>query len=149
VPFAWGEISSLSKSASADVTAEPLLLKLLNASDFDTERVQRAVVYLDGADQPAAQAPLLEILNDTATRDFHGTPVKMAAILFLCGGTFQVAAHGRADQPITESDLRGWGMMPELASRFLAVVELPPLEEETLCRIASCVDLERLAGAGD
>jgi ATP-dependent protease Clp ATPase subunit len=77
-----------------------------------------------------------------------GVKIDLAAILFIGGGAFTglhevMVRRGRhPEQPVTGDDLLASGMMPELARRCRVIAALAPLDEETLSRMASRVDLK-------
>jgi ATP-dependent Clp protease ATP-binding subunit ClpX len=152
VPFAHGEVNELVPVGPDAQPGEHPLLKLLTAADFDAEAAQGGVVYLDGADQPGVPQPLLELLDGASADLPHGLPMDTTQILFICGGRFAgldevLARRGRhPEQPLTGEDLVAFGMSAELVRRLPVLVRLGPLEEETLVRVVSAVDLKALAG---
>jgi ATP-dependent protease Clp ATPase subunit len=85
-----------------------------------------------------AGSPLVRRLNFDITRP-----------LFLLGGTFEgldrVMVHrGRhPEQPVNTEDLRAFGLPLDLAERVQAMVRVAPLDEETVVRVVSCLDLAR------
>jgi ATP-dependent Clp protease ATP-binding subunit ClpX len=154
-PFAEGDSQALVLSGTEPV--EPLLFRLLVASDFDAEAAQRGVVYVDGIDHRGTQERLLQLWEgaEGAARG-HLPYIDVARLLFICGGVFagldQVVAHlGRhPEQPVTGETLEAFGMAPDLVRRLQAIGRVAPLDEETLVRFVPLVDLDRmLAGSTD
>src|SRR5262245_10961063 len=148
-PFAEGDSKALVRSGAEPTV--PLLIRLLAASDFDAEAVQRGVVYVDGIDQRATQERLLQLWEgaegDILGRDLH---IDVAGLLFIFGGVFPgldqiVARQGRhPEQPVTGETLGAFGMAPELARRLRAIERVSPLDEETLVRCVPLVEFDRL-----
>ncbi len=150
VPFAHADGKGL-QNASIGPENPSVLFHLLQASAFDIEAAQRGIVYVDGVDQRETQTALLQLLKGTqkhGTQDLH---IEVAGVLFLCGGVFAALDEVRMrrgrhlEQPITMDDLLAFGVLPELARRFLAISAVAPLEEEELVRIVSWVDFDGLA----
>ncbi len=150
VPFAHADENGL-QDTSIGPGSPSVLFQLLRASDFDVETAQRGIVYVDDVDQRETQAALLQLLEDTQKHGTHHLHVWVAGILFLCGGAFPALDEVRVkrgrhlEQPITVDDLLAFGVLPELARRFLAISAVAPLEEEELVRIVSWVDFNGLA----
>ncbi len=113
-PFAGGSGQALIPSGTEPI--EPLLYRLLLATDFDVEAAQRGVVYVDGIDQRATQERLLQ-LCERAVSDSSGRrlPIAVADVMFIWGGAFaeleEVAARlGRhPEQPVSGETLAGLG----------------------------------------
>jgi ATP-dependent Clp protease ATP-binding subunit ClpX len=153
VPFAHGDGSTLANTDPGAPGGEPLLYKLLLAGDFDLGAAGRGVVYVDGVDHRGVQQDLLKVMDGRMSNALpHGLHMDTADILFLCGGRFEgldevIARRGRhPEQPVDGEDLLAFGMIPDLVRRLQAVVRLAPLDDETLVRLASWVDLKGLSG---
>jgi ATP-dependent Clp protease ATP-binding subunit ClpX len=150
-PFAEGDGPALVPSGTEAI--EPLLYRLLLATDFHVEVAERGVAYVDGIDQRATQEGLLQLWG--SGRDRMGGRLQMAVsgVLFLCGGAFAELAEvadrlGRhPEQPVTDEILEGVGVAPNLIRRLQAVVRVAPLDEATLVRMVPLVDFDRVASA--
>ncbi len=152
VPFAEGDGTSLLNARSGSEEVEPLLYKLLLASDFDIETAQRGIIYVDGVDQRATQEALLQwwerVASGTITRRLK---IDVARLLFLCGGEFAgfdavMTDMGRhPEQPITGDALLAFGVVPDLVRRLQVIERVAPLDEETVARVVSWVDFSRMA----
>lgn len=156
VPFAHGEATSLVQTDSGNQGGELLLYQLLVASDFDIEAAQRGMVYIDGVDQPEAQEHLRRLLERTVRhvplQSGRKHPAQQSIqidtnnILCLCGGTFpglaQATVRGgrHPEQPVTGDDLIAWGLSAQMVRRATAIVEVAPLDEETLLCLVSGVN---------
>jgi ATP-dependent Clp protease ATP-binding subunit ClpX len=149
VPWAHGEAAALATKNTPGQEGESLFLRLLEACDFQIEVARCSIVYLDGVDERAGQRAFLKLLQKGVSSALpDDLSFDVSGILFLCGGTFanldEVMTHrGRhPEQPVNSEDLLACGMLPELVSRLQGIVRLLPLDEETLVRIVSCVDLK-------
>jgi ATP-dependent protease Clp ATPase subunit len=84
----------------------------------------------------------------------HHLQFDVTRLLFICGGVFdgldEVCARlGRhPEQPVTSDILKVLGVIPDLVRRLQSVMKVVPLDEETLVRIVSFVDLDRMASEG-
>src|SRR5262249_50072709 len=87
VPFAAGTASDLVGNQDSEAVP-PLLLRLLQASDFDVDVAQRAVVFVDGAERPDAQETLLRLWQEKVCHPMEGLALAVPGILFVCGGSF-------------------------------------------------------------
>jgi ATP-dependent Clp protease ATP-binding subunit ClpX len=158
VPFASGDITTLTADSPACRDTNALLYKLLIASEFDIEAAQRGIIYVDGIDRPEFYPSLAHALDRTA--DFglpaelqtHGFRLDLGCVLFVCGGRFtglgeMIAARGRhPEQPLLATDLVAWGMPSDLVQRFRLLVALRPLIDDVLVRLLSTVPLESVEG---
>jgi ATP-dependent Clp protease ATP-binding subunit ClpX len=154
VPFAEGDSQALVRSGAEPV--EPLLYRLLGASDFDMEAAQHGVVYVDGVDHSATQERLLQPWEGAVSNPIdHPLRISVARLLFVCGGVFSgldevVARLGRhREQPVTGEALAAFGVIPNLVKRFQAIARVAPLDEQTLGRIVPFVDFGRMASEAD
>jgi ATP-dependent Clp protease ATP-binding subunit ClpX len=155
VPFAAGDASGLIKSRRDSVDVLPLFYHLLRASDFDIEAAQRAVVFVDGAERPDAQAALLQFWRDRSCcpvenlQHMDNVHLAVHGMLFVCGGTFTgldeaSARSGRPpEQPVTVEDLTATGVQPEWAGCLSGIARVTPLDETNLVRMVHWVDFRR------
>jgi ATP-dependent Clp protease ATP-binding subunit ClpX len=151
VPFAEGDAHGLFTSGSAKI--EPLLHQLLDASNFDVAAAQRGVLYVDRADDQATQERLLRFWEGPrCAGGGHGLQIDVDQLLLICGGQFAgldtvIAPMGRhPEQPVVSEALLRFGMSPAVVRRFQVIVQVAPLDEPTMARVASYVDFERMEG---
>src|SRR5262249_16647979 len=79
VPFAAGDASGLVRAQDPE-GVPPLLFRLLQASDFDVDAAQRAVVFVDGAERPDAQETLLRLWQDKVCHPTEGLALAVPGI---------------------------------------------------------------------
>src|SRR6201986_3179060 len=119
VPFTMADATTLTEAGYVGEDVENIILKLLQASDYNVERAQRGIVYIDEIDKISRKSD-----NPSITRDVSGEGVQQALlkimegtvasgpqqeflqvdptnILFICGGAFSglekiISARGRS-----------------------------------------------------
>lgn len=185
VPFAIADATALTEAGYVGEDVESIILRLLQAADYDVQAAERGIIFIDEVDKIARKSD-----NPSITRDVSGEGVQQALlkilegsvvnvppqggrkhpdqkyiqvdtknILFIGGGAFdgvqrkiaarlntRVMGYGQQQknaeidrdnllQYITPSDIRSFGMIPELVGRLPVLCYLEPLNREALLRI--------------
>ena len=94
VPFAIGDATTLTEAGYVGEDVENLLLRLLQAADFDLPRAQQGMIFLDEVDK-IAKAPV----NVSITRDVGGEGVQRALLKLLEGTVANVPPQGGRKHP--------------------------------------------------
>jgi ATP-dependent Clp protease ATP-binding subunit ClpX len=161
VPFAISDATTLTEAGYVGEDVETILHRLLIAADYDVEKAERGIVYIDEIDKLRKSSGNVSITRDVSGEGVQQSLLKMVEgkvchvpsqggrkhpeahtiqidttnILFVCGGAFVGLDEKRAMDQVTPHDLVQYGMIPEFIGRFPVIVELEELGLEDLMAI--------------
>ena len=164
VPFAIADATSVTEAGYVGDDVETILLRLIQAADWDIEKAQRGIVYIDEIDKIARKGENTEaaVPPQGGRKHPHQEMIRIDTtnILFICGGAFdglvpiienrigkKVLGFGaevqsqrdpsRTDalKDVRPEDLTKYGLIPEFVGRLPILVTLDGLDEDALIRI--------------
>ena len=162
VPFAIADATTLTEAGYVGEDVENILLKLIQAADFDLERAKKGIIYIDEIDK-IVEGTVASVPPQGGRKHPQQEMIQIdtSEILFICGGAFvgmdkiierrmetksigfgaelrkteKEKNVGEILKNVMPEDFVNFGLIPELIGRIPVVVSLDELDEEALIRI--------------
>ena len=163
VPFAIADATTLTEAGYVGEDVENILLRLIQAADFDVERAERGIIYVDEIDKISRKSENRSITRDVSGEGVHPQQefiqIDTTNILFICGGAFdgiekiiekriggksmgfgadiqaEDVDENRVMERVEQHDLVKYGLIPELIGRIPVIAVLENLDKPALIRI--------------
>jgi ATP-dependent Clp protease ATP-binding subunit ClpX len=97
VPFAIADATTLTEAGYVGEDVENIILKLMQAADYDIEKVQRGIIYIDEIDKISRKTE-----NPSITRDVSGEGVQQALLKLIEGSIANIPPQGGRKHPQQE-----------------------------------------------